>query len=49
MQNGCLPPSVEKEQLVKIKAGGKSVDELTGKHFRVMCSAVFRMIYILMF
>lgn len=29
MQNGCLPPSVEKEQLVKIKAGGKSVDELT--------------------
>ena len=32
MQNGCLPPSVEKEQLVKIKAGGKSVDELTGKH-----------------
>ncbi|XP_042220659.1 protein SON-like isoform X1 [Homarus americanus] len=29
MQNGCLPPSVEQEQLVKIKAGGKSVDELT--------------------
>ncbi|XP_042859322.1 protein Son-like, partial [Penaeus japonicus] len=29
MQNGCLPPSVEQEQLVKIKAGGKSVEELT--------------------
>ncbi|XP_064093418.1 protein SON-like isoform X2 [Macrobrachium nipponense] len=29
MQNGCLPPSVEQEQLVKIKTGGKSVEELT--------------------
>ncbi|XP_068212861.1 protein Son-like isoform X3 [Palaemon carinicauda] len=29
MQNGCLPLSVEQEQLVKIKTGGKSVEELT--------------------
>jgi len=29
MQNGSLPPSVEQEQLVKMKTGGKSVEELT--------------------